>query len=161
MIHHQPVHRNNRGFSLIEMLIYIALMTIIVGGAIVASYPLFTGADRSFTNVATDIEAGFLARKITWAIAAGDSVSVPAAGASGSSLTVAASTGNVSFSVSGDNVSISRGAGAVPLLSSRTAVTNLSFAHTAAAGTVPAAIEFSFDLNGRHFGPIKYYGHNI
>lgn len=147
-----------RGFTLLEMLIYMGLCAVILTGVIASSYPLFTGTERSIVRTNSDIEVAFLNQKILWALSTGSGVTSPSAGSSGTSLTVNHPSGIIVFAPSGTGVMMSVNGGAArELVSSRMPITNLSFTHQAGVGKFPAAIIFSFDAGGRHVGPIVRY----
>ncbi|MES2059838.1 MAG: prepilin-type N-terminal cleavage/methylation domain-containing protein [Patescibacteria group bacterium] len=57
-----------RGFTLIELVIYIALFGVLMTGASVATYQLLEGGTRNETAVAIQEEGSFLNRKINWAL---------------------------------------------------------------------------------------------
>src|SRR3990167_6326959 len=86
MTNHPRVH--NKGFTLLETLIYIALLGMLLTGVLLTAYPLFTGAERITKNVTAEGEAAFILRKISWALSSAASVSTPSAGSSGATLTV-------------------------------------------------------------------------
>jgi type II secretory pathway pseudopilin PulG len=58
----------NRGFTLIEVVLYIGLFGILVGGVIIAAYQLLEGGDRNQVNILIQEEGTFLNRKINWAL---------------------------------------------------------------------------------------------
>ena len=156
MINPPPVH--NRGFSLVETMIYIGLSAIIVTGMLAGTYPLFVGTERSAARMNTDIESAFLTQKVIWALSTGNSVTYPLAGATSTSLTVNHPSGNIIFAPSGTGVTMQLGFGTPQeLVSSRVPVTNLVFSHQAASGGIPEAITIAFDANGSHIGPTTRY----
>src|SRR5437667_361850 len=52
--------KNNSGFTLIETILYIALLTILLSGAVFASYNLIEGSGRLKTNININEEGGFV-----------------------------------------------------------------------------------------------------
>ena len=60
--------KSGAGFTLIETLIYIALFGVILGGIVISSYPLITGADKLSQRVVAESEAQFVLHKIAWAV---------------------------------------------------------------------------------------------
>lgn len=61
----------NRGFTLIETLVYIALLGILMGGAMLAVYQLIANVGQVNANIAIEEEANFLLRKVNWALGNG------------------------------------------------------------------------------------------
>jgi prepilin-type N-terminal cleavage/methylation domain-containing protein len=59
----------NRGFTLIETIVYLALMGLLLSGAILASYQILTSSSALDTKNTTAEEAAFVMRKLDWAFA--------------------------------------------------------------------------------------------
>lgn len=57
---------NHRGFTLIEVLVYIALFGILIGGAVIATYQLLEGEERNHEALRIEQEGMFLIRKMDW-----------------------------------------------------------------------------------------------
>ncbi len=57
-----------KGFTLIEVIIYIALFALLMTGALVATFQLLEGGSRNQKAVAIQEEGTFLYRKINWAL---------------------------------------------------------------------------------------------
>lgn len=60
----------NRGFTLLEVLIYLALYCVLIGGAVLAAYNLFEAGGRNETVAMVDEEGQYLTAKIHWALGA-------------------------------------------------------------------------------------------
>jgi prepilin-type N-terminal cleavage/methylation domain-containing protein len=56
-----------KGFTLIEMIVYIALLSIIMIGAVTVSYQLIQGTGTSDSKATVQEEGNFLSRKMEWA----------------------------------------------------------------------------------------------
>jgi type II secretory pathway pseudopilin PulG len=69
----------NRGFTLIEALIYIGLYTIVIGGALTGAYSLFESSAHNTTKALIEEEGSFLIGKIDWVLSNTKSISNPAA----------------------------------------------------------------------------------
>ena len=65
-------HTSKGGFTLLEVLIYIALFTIIIGGGIVSALSIFEGTARIDMNTEAEAELNFILRKFSWALSGGD-----------------------------------------------------------------------------------------
>jgi type II secretory pathway pseudopilin PulG len=66
------------GFTLIESLLYIALFSIIIGGALVAVYQMIESSDAVSAKNIVEMEGSFLLRKIDWALTGAWQVNDPA-----------------------------------------------------------------------------------
>src|SRR4030042_5686193 len=69
------------GFTLIESLLYIALFSIIIGGALVAVYQMIESSDAVSAKNIVEMEGSFLLRKIDWALTGISDTCTPALGA--------------------------------------------------------------------------------
>ncbi len=58
-----------RGFTLIETVLYIALLGILMTSALLGSYSLIESTSRTSTGTATQEEGSFVRRKLEWAMA--------------------------------------------------------------------------------------------
>lgn len=152
MIHLYRVHNHKRAFTLLETIIYIALLSVILTGLMVAVYPLFTGAERNTAKVNAEGEAAFILRKVAWALSSAASVSEPAAGSSGDTLTI---VGGVSLAENDGAIEVD----GVPITNSRVEVSDFSVTHTAPSGNTPRLIEVSFKIDGTPVGPWQKYVH--
>src|SRR3989338_5826533 len=86
-----PYHfskKSGKGFTLIEAIIYLALVSFLMVSVLAAVYPIFTGTERTSQKITVDGEVAFVLRKIAWALGPVSSVSAPAEGLSGDTLTI-------------------------------------------------------------------------
>jgi len=143
--------QHNRGFTLIETLVYIALIVMIVTS--VVGYSLSLGESRAKNYVVQNVQANsrtvlsVLSEKIRMSA----SVSTPTAGASSNQLilTMPNSAPNVIFSLSGGRIVMSVvGSPDVYLTDSRTTVSDLIFTNNSLAGqrgsvSIAAAVSYN------------------
>jgi len=59
---------NRRGITLMETLLYCALLGILAAGALPAGYALLSAAERGREDVRAAQEAAFVAAKVDWAL---------------------------------------------------------------------------------------------
>lgn len=147
-----------KGFTLIEALIYIALFSIIIGGALVVTYQIIEGNQQVSANVVIQEETNFLMRKIDWALSGASIITTPAVGASGAVLNVTKEGIVLEFDESGGIMRLKTGAGSpIDLNSSNVTVENLLFTHSDpdGAGGKPAELNISFDIAGQNFNATK------
>jgi prepilin-type N-terminal cleavage/methylation domain-containing protein len=123
--------RKNRGFTLMETMIYIALFGIIMSGAVVGTYNLLEGGDRNVASAGVQEEGTFLIRKISWALSGGTAVSI---------------------SGGGSNMTIARGGGAsIVLNSDRFKISNVLFTYIASINGRPPSVSGSFLVGDKSF----------
>ncbi len=117
---------NQKGFTLIETIIYIALFAIIIGGGMVAAYQIIQATEASNNHITLQEEANFLLRKINWAL------SQPAIGFGiGSSVLTVSSSPQLKFDFNSQNLQLTKGLDTPVILnSSAVTVSNLSFCNT-------------------------------
>lgn len=85
---------HNRGFTLIETLVYLALFALIIGGMVIAAYMLFETSDRYQTRAMMQEEANFVMAKIMRTLNDAREICSPAVGTPGASLTIASYGGS-------------------------------------------------------------------
>lgn len=121
-----------RGFTLIEILIYSAIVTIIFSFSLLAVYQIIDSDERVFSREELTANQKFLLQKISWALQNVDTVNSPAAGAGGPGLSV--NKLNYPYNplvISLDNgaVKLTSGATATPLTNDYVNVSGLNFEH--------------------------------
>ncbi len=125
------------GFTLIEVLVYIAIMTMIMSG--IVGYSLSLSDARAKNYVVQNVQSNgrVLLSTLSEKVRMSSIVSTPTAGASSNQLVLAMPGGapSVVFSLSaGRVVMYVAGNADIYLTDSRTTVANLSFTNTAFAG---------------------------
>ena len=71
---------NSKAFTLIEVIIYIALFSLLIGTALVTTYQLIDGSwNLSRKNIVQE-EGNFVMRKINWALAGVQTINNPTSG---------------------------------------------------------------------------------
>ena len=145
-----------RGVTLIEVVIYLALFGLLIGGAVVAAFNVLESASRGQTKAMLQEEGGYLQKKIEWTLSGARTVSIPSIGSLGETLSVTkwdVSIGNpVAISLVGTDVRMSKRGGAwATLNNSNVLVSGLLFSRTkqSGVGTNPERIEFSFSVSAR------------
>ncbi len=128
---------NQKGFTLLETLIYITLFTVIIGGGIVAVYQIIQSTDASYSHIILQEEANFLFRKIDWAATGADSINVGS-----STLEVSKPSTTLTFAQEGDNLTLQ----GIPLNSESIIVSSVSFVKTDPVGEKPASVTSNFTL---------------
>jgi type II secretory pathway pseudopilin PulG len=157
IINNQKNNKKNRGFTLIEAAIYMALFGILMGGAVVAAYNIFEGSGRAQTRAMIQEEGDFLLSKISWVLSGTQAVTAPNSSTMGSSLTVVkydTSIGNpiVIFIPPGTfNLAMSTSSNPTweILNNTNVRISNLLFYHTLSSGNGvdPETVQFSFTVS--------------
>ena len=139
----------NKGFTLIETIVYLAIFAIIMTGTISSVYAIFSSSARNQTKALTQEEGSFLLAKIDWALTGTQTINQPNDGNPstvdyGNTLSVTkfdSSAGNpIVIAVTGGVMTISRaGNPAVVLNNTNTTITcpvspEDCFKHTSASG---------------------------
>lgn len=138
----------NRGFTLIETLVYLALYTIIIGGALSAVYGIFESSARNETIAMLEEEGNYLVAKIDWALS--NAVSIESPASSGNTLSVTHFDGSTaSLWQMGVNMRIQENTGSKKTLNnSNVSVAALSFVHArpTSDGLNPESVSASFAM---------------
>lgn len=141
---------NNRGFTLIETLVYLALFSLIIGGLVISAYGLFESSDRNQTKAMLQEEENFVMAKILWALSQAQTVCDPAANTSGATLSVATFGGtcfppDITIALSGSSVQW----GSEALNNSNTSADRLLFIHTYAGGASADSVEMGLTMSAK------------
>ncbi len=67
----------NRGFTLIEMIVYIALFTILLTSGFTAAFQIIKSGDNLDSKLRTEEEGNFILHKIAWSLSSLDPVTSP------------------------------------------------------------------------------------
>lgn len=143
----------SKGFTLVEVIIYIALFSLLMGTAFVTAYGLIDGISDLHTKNMVQEEGSFVMRKLNWALTGADTFSI-----SGSELTI--------HKYDGTTVMIKLGSGGdaekilmdstgsfLPITTENVKVTNLQFQQV---GSNPIGISATTTVNSVDFVITKY-----
>jgi hypothetical protein len=143
-MHKNKCLNSRAGTTLIEVLVYIALFTLLIGTLLGVAYQTLASAGQVSKNIALAQEGDFILRKIGWAL---DDASAVTLGPKPSDVLIARFSGPsaIAFSQNGNFIYLNSGAGAVALNSQNFIASNLVFTKTQTASE-PAEIRVSFSL---------------
>lgn len=145
--------KSNKGFTLMETLVYLALFSLLFGGAIVSAYNMFEGFSRGQTHIMMQEEGDFLIGKINWALSGAQSIEVPATGSNGDTLSITkwiTSLNPVVIKLNGSDMTISlSGTSAKVLNNTNVSISNLNFKQEYLGGTNPRSVNFEFTISSR------------
>jgi len=144
--------KSGAGFTLLEVLIYIVLFGMLMGGAVVAAYQLLEGGQRQGQAIVAQQEGTFLNRKLFWAISSATEVTV----SGGNVLTITrddlGAGSPLTIDGSGARITLARGAGSpLPLTSEGLLISDVLFEVVPPAGGLPKAVHVAFSINGKDF----------
>ena len=134
----------NKGFTLIEILIYLTLFSMLCGGLLAAVFGSLSAANQMQQKVAAISDADFILKKFSFAMG-----SALAADTDGKILTVQrfAEPYRVTFSLAGGLVLQDQGSGSEPLNSTSSPVLNLAFEKIAGGSRLAIKVNFQIYNN--------------
>ena len=148
------------GFTLIEILIYSALIAMIISGSLIAVYQIIEGSASIQNKIITEQEANFLLSKIKWALTGATTINIPTVGLASSTLSINKanySENPIVFDLNSNNLRIKQGAGNPAILNSQNvAINNLIFEHLATSGSGPEGLKINITINNKLFATTIY-----
>lgn len=160
----KTIKKNKNGFTLIETIIYIALLGFIMGGTLTVVYQLLESGGSLNHKTVVQNEANFVLRKFNWAFSGASDFSIP----SSDFIKITRYDGvEVDFCLDGTVpsakvIKIRRGrigsfacvdATFVPISTQNILVNSFVFAQI---GSNPKGVTLSLDINGKNFTATKY-----
>jgi prepilin-type N-terminal cleavage/methylation domain-containing protein len=152
-----------RGFTLIETIVYIALMGMLMTGALLCAYDLIQSSQKTGGKTAVQEEGTFVVRKLEWALA--DMSTAPTTGGSGCTQTISiAKTGYplnpIEFRRNTTNNTIEMregGAGAYSAITtSNVSASCFKASAIASVGSAPPGVVVTTTIAGLDFVNTKY-----
>ena len=162
--------KESLGFTLIEFIIYSALITIIVGMIVLMSVNVMGARARIITRQEVNHNARFVLERMTYEIRRAQSITSPSSGATSSSLTLVDGDGDTRvFDLSAGVLQMTIGSGTPIALTSDSVsatnleVFNLSYSETPGTVRIEMTIEFVNPLEspGWEFEESFYTTENI
>ncbi|MEK7463426.1 MAG: hypothetical protein AAB621_03650 [Patescibacteria group bacterium] len=149
-----------KGLTLIETIIYTALVFIIISGFLIAVYQILESNNALYNKIITEQEANFLLRKFSWAVSGVSSINLPAVGASGSVLSVNKinfSENPLIFDLNASDIRLKRGSNEPAILNNQNVkINSLIFQRLAAVGSAPEAIKINLTVDAQLFSTTIY-----
>jgi len=154
-----------KGFTLIEVIIYIALFSILIGTAFVTAFQLIDSANKLNTKTILQEEGNFVMRKLNWAMTGLDSSFTP------SIVTYSACNQKITLHKLGYPLNpieirlntasstiefIENGGSPTPITTENVSVTCLQFVTIPATGTGPSGLKATTTISGIDFTITKY-----
>lgn len=144
------------GFTLIELILYMAIVTIVMGALIPFAWSVIGGSVKSSVEQEVSSQARFVSERIKYEIRNANAIS------SISALSIDLNTDTNATTVidlSGEKVRIKYGAGGTPvnLNSNDTKVTSLAFTDYGSADGKTKHIQFTFTIDDNYTGSRQEY----
>ncbi|MBI2591779.1 MAG: hypothetical protein HYW34_03840 [Candidatus Brennerbacteria bacterium] len=150
-----------KGFSLIETIIYAALISIIIGMVLLVVFQIVESQDRSRAKTEVEEETNFLISKIKWALSGVDVINIPAGGSTSSTLSINKfnfSQNPIVISLASGSLELAIGSSAPAILNSGSvSVPNISFQHIAQTSTTAPAIKTTLSVQYNPRGAYRFY----
>lgn len=144
------------GFTLMEMVLYLAIAGVMIGGILVAMQLVRQGQVSQRVAVEVDQQAGLVLERFTSMVMDADGVTSPAFGQSAVSLTL--SDGTVMNISNGQVILDTPSLGAIALTSSRVLVTSPSFSNLTTSSSADI-VQFQFTISSAATSSLQEYGY--
>jgi len=145
---------NQRGFTLLELLLYVSIMSIVMLATVTFFGTIITSRVRNQSIAEVNDQGAQAMDLMLQTIRTATSITTPAAAGSGSSLTVVVPTSSQSptiFNLSGTALQIKQGAAAaVSTTSNKVQITSITFKNLTRSGTT-GIVQVSFVM--KHYNP--------
>jgi len=142
-----------RGFTLLETVLYIALLAILVGGGMVGVYNILEGSGRTLQSTHREQEAYFVTRKIDAILSEATDINDPVPDGDSTFLSVDTESGEVRIDLDGEQITLERNSSEHPLNDDSIPASDLSFGWNSASSTLNA----TFTLDSTHVYSISSY----
>lgn len=145
---------NNAGFTLIEVVVYLALFGILFTGAIAGAYSILETANKNQVRAMMQEEGEFLIAKINWAVSNASSAAVPSSGV----LQATVLSDNLEFTQSGNDLVLEKNSSGIDIKLNNSAVSigddgagnsSLFFVDLSNSGTGQKGINYGFELDAK------------
>ena len=155
--------KTNRGFTLIETIIYIGLFGIMIGGLFASVFQLMQNTQGIEEKVVIEEEVNFVMKKIDWLLNDLKTITTPVSGTSDTLEIINDDNQNISIRLDDSKIQICYNAIAScadedfqNITSINVKSENLSFTYLESIDDSPVGINTKVTLNGRIVGLNKY-----
>jgi len=151
--------KQNKGFTLIETIIYIALFSVLIGGGLVTVYELIDGSGKLSAKGTVQEEGNFVLRKLNWALTGASSITTPSSGTPPSSiLTVTKYDGTqINVQLMGTKIRMTEIGGSDDFITTdNIKVSSLEFEYLPSQGEAPVGVKATIVIDGYDFSITKY-----
>ncbi len=143
-----------RGTTLIEAVIYIALLSILMGGTVGAVYQILLSSSSVQAHDTVQEEGNFAIRKVEWALTGASAITV----VSPTEFSVSKYDGTTADNkLSGGGLVMQEGSGSfLPLTTPNVSVSSVQFVSIPASGSGPAGMSVTLSISGQTFTTTRY-----
>lgn len=154
-----------KGFTLLEVAIYIALLSLIIGGSLAAAFGLLQGESKAGGHDTIESEGGFVIAKFDAAMGQIIATSTPSkANPYTATLDIMTNEGRLQMCLAGGSIYLRRaGSGGVcgdasyeALTTGNVTVSALHFGYLSATGAAPDGLQASTTIGGITFTATHY-----
>ncbi len=153
----------NRGFTLIEVIIYIALFSLMIGSLVVTAFHLLQNSGKTNARTVAQEEMNFVLKKIDWVFTGVESVENPTSG-SGNTLeiTKAGNTLSIRLNTTDNKIELcvddpcTDDADFFPITTVNVHIDDLNFTYLPAVGSSPEGIMTTVTIDGQTATSSKY-----
>ncbi len=148
---------NMKGFTLLEVVIYIAIFSILMSGVLLTVYQLLDVGRANLSAVAVQEEGTFVNRKISWALAGATAIDVPDSKTLVITRPDLGAQSPIKIQEVDGMMLISRGGAApVPLTTSELEVTNTDITMSTGGASLPTSVRMEYEIEEYPFLFITY-----
>lgn len=143
------IFKNKKGFTLVELLLYMGIFSILLTVTLQMFGSVFELQLESQATSSVDVDGKFIINRFNYDISRASSITLPATpGASGSALTITVNSQDLTYSLSNGRINLNNASTATTdqLNSSETSASNLSFTRLEGAAGNKDIIQMSFIL---------------
>lgn len=150
--------KKNNGFTLIELILYMAIVTIVMGALIPFAWNVIEGSAKSSVEQEVSSQARFVSERIKYEIRNATAINSPIAGASSNVLNLNSSPATI-IDLSSEKTRISKDGGTnyTNLNSNDTSVSGLTFTSYESTDGKTKHIKFSFTIDDNYAGTRQEY----
>lgn len=151
-------NRFERGFTFIEAVLYVAIVSIMLTALIPFVWNIVEGGSKSAVQQEVSSNARFISERIKYEIRNSFGVNSPARGVSASSLILCENSGScgsspTTMALSSSNITIrDKGASAIQLNSNDVSISGLSFTNNTSADNKTKNVSFNFTIQQKYSG---------
>lgn len=139
------------GFTLIEVLIYSAILGIILSSSLTMLYSVSAGRAQALARQVLESEGNMLMSKLTWAMTSAKTINLPAANSTSTVLSLSrydSSDNPMVFGLNGGVLGLSRaGQPAKSLTSNEVVVTDFTVSHLPALNGQPEGVALNISIS--------------
>lgn len=152
----------NKGTTLIEIIIYVALFSIIITGAFVTSFQLMNSDTRTNQGIVVQEEGNFVVNKLNWAMTGLSPTIIPTVNGTGCNQILTTNKINypfnpIVFRMNESKIEMSESGGAyTPITTANVKVTCFKAIIIPTNGQSPLGISATTTIDGVDFSTTKY-----